>query len=263
MKTYIDGKPIKTKDGFIEKPHPYGEWADRIPNEIPLIEIVLSNKTYYCKEFLDKVQPNSFIKIFDVVDNEYVTLNTNYILSFSECKLASGIFVPNPAKLKKAGVSRAGDYSSFVCAKILKKDVCPKLQYDEPFDRYFYDVETDKHGRKMIVMQGEIYENPVDRTEECCCNRSYLTSLQFSLEELQRELKEDTLFETFNDNVDTDNRGYTFSEAYELCQTYFDSMHTHASINGGRRLSLFKVSEYTPDGHYYCDIEDIKPFLNE
>lgn len=25
MKTYIDGKPIKTKDGFIEKPHPYSD----------------------------------------------------------------------------------------------------------------------------------------------------------------------------------------------------------------------------------------------
>lgn len=115
-------------------------------------------------------------------------------------------------------------------------------------DRYFYSVELDEDGNKVVHMSGNIYWNDADETET-----SYRCALwvflYISLEELRDAIENRWLFQYLYENVKYEE-SITETEAIDGCKNYFDG-------ESGAHMKLMCVNEETPCGNYWCHLDEI------
>lgn len=115
-------------------------------------------------------------------------------------------------------------------------------------DRYFYCVELDEDGNKVIHMSGNVYCNDADETEtnyRC----ALWVFLYMSIEELKDAIERYWLFEYLCENVKYEE-DITEEEAIDACKHYFDG-------TPGVHMSLKNVNAETSCGNYWCDVEEM------
>ena len=113
-------------------------------------------------------------------------------------------------------------------------------------DRYFYSVELDNSGNKVIHLYGNIYFNDVDGTETDHREAEW-TFFYITLDELNKMITEDCFFEYVNERVDYLN-DITKEEATEICSKYFNGL---CGIN----LDIKDVNINTPCDDYWFDAQ--------
>ncbi len=116
-------------------------------------------------------------------------------------------------------------------------------------DRYFYAVELDDDGNKVIHMSGNVYWNDVDTTDtDYRC--AEWTFFYIPINELKELIKNDWFYEYVNERVDYLG-DLTEAEAIETCDQYFNG-------KPGVYLHIKDINEETPCGDYWFDSE-VKP----
>lgn len=115
-------------------------------------------------------------------------------------------------------------------------------------DRYFYTVELDGNGNKLVHMCGNIYFNDVDETETNyrCAEWS---GMSFSLNELKEAIDKRELFDELCINIRYLD-DITKEEAIRISNCYFGD----ETIN---HLPIYCVCQDTPCGCYWFDGEEI------
>lgn len=115
-------------------------------------------------------------------------------------------------------------------------------------DRYFYLVELDEDGNKVIHLSGNVYWNDIDNTK---CDYTYDEWVWFyvTLDEILHGIRDNWLFDHFCEHVKYSG-GITEKEAIETCEQYFDG-------KPGTHLSIGDVNEETPCGGYWFDRSEI------
>lgn len=108
-------------------------------------------------------------------------------------------------------------------------------------DRYFYSVEMDG-GHKVIHLFGNVYFNDADETNKCYRHAEW-TGLYFTIEEIQKLLRELYFYDHINEKVSYLG-DLTESEMIEVCQSYFNG-------EPGKMFRIEQVTEDTPCGDYW------------
>ena len=109
-------------------------------------------------------------------------------------------------------------------------------------DRYFYSVELDRDGNKVVHLSGNVYLNDGDDTETNHRIAEW-TFLYIPIDELKELIKNDRFYEYANERVDYLD-DVSEVEALKVCDQYFDG-------NPGTYLHVQEVNEDTPCGDYY------------
>lgn len=115
-------------------------------------------------------------------------------------------------------------------------------------DRYFYSVELNEDGDKVVHMSGNIFLNDVDETEtnyRC----ALWVFLYMSLEKLKDAIEKNWLFDYLCENVRYED-DITEAEAVYGCEHYFDG-------ESGMHMPIMHINEETPCGNYWCNGEEI------
>ena len=111
-------------------------------------------------------------------------------------------------------------------------------------DRYFYIIETDENGKKVIHMQGKIYYNNADASLKNYRSAAW-TFLYFDIDKAQLMLDTDTFFEYVNARVNYLG-DYSEEKANKLCLEYFNGQP-------GTELHISDITNGTPCGDYWFD----------
>lgn len=111
-------------------------------------------------------------------------------------------------------------------------------------DRYFYSVELDDDGYKIIHLSGNVYFNDVDTTEKDYRCAEW-TWLYITINELKELIKNDWFYEYVNEKV-AYLGDLTKAEAIETCVNYFGGQP-------GTYLRITDVNEDTPCGNYWSE----------
>jgi hypothetical protein len=115
-------------------------------------------------------------------------------------------------------------------------------------DRYFYSIELNEDGNKIVHMSGNVYWNDVDETET-----NYRCALwvffYITLDELKDAIEKHWLFEYLCENVKYEE-DITEAEAIDACKNYFDG-------DPGVHMSLKCINTETPCGNYWCNVEEM------
>jgi hypothetical protein len=111
-------------------------------------------------------------------------------------------------------------------------------------DRYFYSVELNCDGNKVIHMSGNIYWNDVD-TSETDYRCAEWTFFYISLNELKELVENGWFYEYVNERVNYLG-DITKAEALEACVRYFNG-------KPGVYLHIEDVNEETPCGDYWFE----------
>lgn len=115
-------------------------------------------------------------------------------------------------------------------------------------DRYFYSIELNEDGNKIVHMFGNVYWNDVDETET-----NYRCALwvffYITLDELKDAIEKHWLFEYLCENVKYEE-DITEAEAIDAYKNYFDG-------NPGVHMSLKCINSETPCGNYWCNVEEM------
>lgn len=109
-------------------------------------------------------------------------------------------------------------------------------------DRYFYSVELDDDGDKIIHMSGNVYLNDVDETETNYRCAEW-TWLYIEIDELKEMIEKGWFYEYLCERV-AYLGDHTEAEAIEICEHYFGG-------KPGDYLHIADVNEETPCGHYW------------
>ena len=115
-------------------------------------------------------------------------------------------------------------------------------------DRYFYSVELNEDGNKVVHMSGNIYWNDADETEtnyRC----ALWTFLYMSIEELKDAIEKRWLFDCLYENVKYEEN-LPKAEAIDGCNRYFDGQP-------GTHMKLMCVNEETSCGNYWCHLDEM------
>ena len=112
-------------------------------------------------------------------------------------------------------------------------------------DRYFYSVELDHDGNKVVHMYGNIYWNDTDMTET---DHRYAewTFLYITLDELKELVENDEFFEYVNERVNYLG-DITEKDAIETSDKFFNE-------HPGSMLHIKNVNEETVCGNYWFDV---------
>lgn len=113
----------------------------------------------------------------------------------------------------------------------------------EKLNRYFYSIEKDNNGNKIIHMSGELYWNDSDESKTDYRLDEYRW-LYITINELKTLIEKNKFLEFMCEKVDCSCNA-TESEAKEFCNSYFDG-------NSGEKLSFENITENTPCGDYWC-----------
>ena len=111
-------------------------------------------------------------------------------------------------------------------------------------DRYFYSVELDDDGNKIVHMSGNVYWNDVDTTltDYRCAEWTFF---YITLKELMELIENDQFYEYINELVNYLD-DITEEEAFETCDRYF-------SGKPGASLHIKDVNAETPCGDYWFE----------
>lgn len=110
-------------------------------------------------------------------------------------------------------------------------------------NRYFYTVESDDSGNKVVHFVGNIYNNNDGEEENHKIDE--WTFLYFDLPELEVAIKENTLYDQLNEaTAYSDN--ITETEAEQSCEEYYGGY-------SGAELHISKVNKDTPFGEYWYE----------
>ena len=107
-------------------------------------------------------------------------------------------------------------------------------------DRYFYIIEQDENGHKVIHMQGNIYANG-----DGDFRHAEYTFLFFSVSLAQNMIDDESFFATLDENVDY-IEDITEKTAVARTEKYFDG-------DSGTQLHISDITEHTPCGCYYFE----------
>ena len=107
-------------------------------------------------------------------------------------------------------------------------------------DRYFYIIEQDENGNKVIHIQGNLY----------FCDGGYCHSewkfLYFNIDEAKHMIEDDTFFSVLDVKVDYLTDIASSETAYAIADNYFDG-------ETGKRLDICDITQETPCGCYYFE----------
>lgn len=114
-------------------------------------------------------------------------------------------------------------------------------------DRYFYSVELDDDGNKIVHMSGNVYWNDVDTTptDYRCAEWTFF---YIKLKELRELIESDLFYEHINEFVNYLD-DITEEEAFKTCDQYFNG-------KPGVNLHIKDVNEATPCGEYWFESEN-------
>lgn len=116
-------------------------------------------------------------------------------------------------------------------------------------DRYFYSVELDDDGKKVVHLFGNVYLNDIDRTKYDYVYDEWVWFC-VTLDEIKIGIRDNWLFEHFWENVKYSGK-MTKEDAIATCEQYFDG-------KPGTHLSIGDVNEDTPCGDYWFDRSEIQ-----
>lgn len=112
----------------------------------------------------------------------------------------------------------------------------------DSLERYFYSIELDKDGNKVIHLSGNVYLNDVDTTESNYRIAEW-TFFYIPVAEAKEMFANDTFYEYVNERVNYLG-DITKKEANDICELY----HCGKS---GTELHIQDISEETPCGNYW------------
>ena len=116
-------------------------------------------------------------------------------------------------------------------------------------DRYFYSIELDENGSKVIHLFCNIYWNDADQTDTDYRYAEW-TFLYISMDKLRELIENDGFYEYINERI-----GYlgdlTKKEATTICDHYFKGLLGFPSIE----LSIKSINEHTLCGNYWFEAE--------
>lgn len=114
-------------------------------------------------------------------------------------------------------------------------------------NKFYYILEEDKNGNKVIHIQGNIYYNgSVTFADSYKCTEWSFLYLQVA--EAKYMLETDTFYEYLFSRVDY-ICDLSEAEATKNCQTYFNGQP-------GTKLNIEDITDETPCGNYYFDAFD-------
>ena len=111
-------------------------------------------------------------------------------------------------------------------------------------DRYFYSVELDDYGNKVIHLFSNVYLNDGDTTETKYRCAEW-TFFYIPIEKLKKLIKNNRFYDYIDENMNY-MCDITKTSAMELCSNYFDG-------NPGAYLRIEDVNEETPCGNYWSE----------
>ena len=111
-------------------------------------------------------------------------------------------------------------------------------------DRYFYSVELDDDGKKVIHLSGNVYGNDDGgaHKDHRCAEWTFFYIPMNMLKEL---IEEDSFYEYVNERIDYLG-DLTKEEALETCENYFGG-------KPGTYLHIIDINEETPCGDYWSE----------
>ena len=111
-------------------------------------------------------------------------------------------------------------------------------------DRYFYSVESDYDGNKVIHLSSNVYLNDGDTTETNYRCAEW-TFFYIPIEKLKKLIRNDCFYDYVNEKIDY-LCDITKVSTIELCAHYFDG-------KPGAYLHIEDVNEETPYGDYWFE----------
>jgi len=111
-------------------------------------------------------------------------------------------------------------------------------------DRYFYSIETNYEGNKVIHLSGNVYWNDADTTETNYRHAEWVF-FYITIDELKELIKNNYFYEYVNERVHY-LCDISKEEAIEVSEQYFDG-------NSGVCLHITNVNEETPCGDYWFE----------
>ena len=118
-------------------------------------------------------------------------------------------------------------------------------------DRYFYSIELDENGNKIIHMSGNVYHNDGDETETCYRIAEW-TFLYIPIEKAKQMCQDVVdaegylVFEDFLQERVSYLEDITEIEAQTICKRYFNG-------NPGTELCITDITDITPCGDYWFE----------
>ena len=112
-------------------------------------------------------------------------------------------------------------------------------------DRYFYSVELDDNGNKIVHLSGNVYYHDCSEDPEQDYRYAEYCGFYLTISEIAELVTKNELFETLYEEVKYE--GYlTEEEAIETCNKYFMGQP-------GINLHIKDVNENTPCGDYWFE----------
>lgn len=109
-------------------------------------------------------------------------------------------------------------------------------------DRYFYSIEVDTEGNKVVHLLGNIYDLEWNDTNYVI---DEYTFLYIPIKDVILMIDTDTFYEYIAEKVSySDN--VSKAEAYKVCNEYFNGNH-------GIELDIADITEGTPCGDYWFE----------
>lgn len=110
-------------------------------------------------------------------------------------------------------------------------------------DRYFYSVELDDDGNKVVHISGNIYWTSDEAETNYRC--AEWTFFYIPMNKLKALIEVDWFCEYVDERIDYLG-DLTEEDALEACECYFDG-------KPGTYLHIADVNEKTPCGHYWFE----------
>lgn len=111
-------------------------------------------------------------------------------------------------------------------------------------DRYFYTIECDADGNKIIHMLGNVYFNDADGTETDHRHAEW-TFMCLPIKEVIKMFKADEFYDFINERV-AYLGDVTAEQARDICNNYFDG-------EPGKELHIKNANEDTMCGSYWFE----------
>ena len=113
-------------------------------------------------------------------------------------------------------------------------------------DRYFYAVELDSNGNKLVHLSCNVYKNDVftSKTNYRCV---YWTHLYVPFKQMQELIENDNWYEYIDSRINYLD-DITEREAAIICKTYWDGAP-------GMELHIRNICSETPTGYYWHESE--------
>ena len=109
-------------------------------------------------------------------------------------------------------------------------------------DRYFYTIEQNDNGNKVVHMQGNIYSN-----DDGNYKYAEWTFMFLEISEAKLMLDTDTFYEYINEQVNYLD-DITEENAIAITENYLDE-------DPGAQLHIADITEDTPCGNYWWDAD--------